>query len=647
MRVWRVLSLMLLAWLLLSLTLLPVQAQDKSLYWANYDVDLTVQPDGCFRVVETQELVFTAGTFRFGVRSIPTANTSSIDQVQVSELGGQAYSRSSSGDPYTFDVNQAGGDLNIRYNFPPTNDASRTIVIEYTVCGGLLYYPAGDQLVWKAVPSNDSFPIQNASVTVHLPDGATIANYDATGPSGTATLIDNNQGVRFVADEPIRPGSSDFAVRVQWPHGIVAGQPAAWQTTMDRQDQVEPIANLGVLALTIFVLVGSSLLLYLLWYSKGRDAPVKLPAEWIPEPPSDLPAGMVGTLIDEKADNKDVIATLVDLARRGVLAIQEESKPGLFGIGSTQEFTYHLENADLPMRPYEKLLVDKLFDGEQSKKLSELRDKFYVYMGQVQKGIYQAVVDEGYFPSSPERVRTTYAGLGVAALLLAFVVGCLSMLFLTEWSAFALCLPVAFVAPAVGLIVLARHMPRKSPSGAEEAAKWLAFKRYMENIEQYSKVEEVQQIFDRFLPYAVAFGLERSWIAKFAQANTPPPPWYYPGSYMGPRPRGWGWWGVGSALGPSGGPSPRPEGGGTGGSVPSMSDASRGMGAGLSGMSAGLGGMLTAATGALTSRPASVAGSGSWSSSGGSWSGGGGFSGGGWSGGGGFSGGGGGGSSFG
>jgi hypothetical protein len=182
-------------------------------------------------------LVFTAGTFRFGVRSIPTANTSSIDQVQVSELGGQAYSRSSSGDPYTFDVNQAGGDLNIRYNFPPTNDASRTIVIEYTVCGGLLYYPAGDQLVWKAVPSNDSFPIQNASVTVHLPDGATIANYDATGPSGTATLIDNNQGVRFVADEPIRPGSSDFAVRVQWPHGIVAGQPAAWQTTMDRQDQ--------------------------------------------------------------------------------------------------------------------------------------------------------------------------------------------------------------------------------------------------------------------------------------------------------------------------------------------------------------------------------------------------------------------------
>ncbi len=415
MRAKRVLGLiLLLAWLLASLMAQPIYAQDKSLYWGNYDVAITVQPDGCFRVVETQELVFTVGTFRFGVRTIPTESTSSIDAVQVSELGGQAYTRSSSGDPYTFDVSQVDGNLNVRYNFPPTSDASRTIVIEYTVCGGLLYYPAGDQLVWQAVPSNDSFPIQKASVTVHLPDGAAITNYDATGPQGTANLIDNSQGVRFVADEPIRPGSNNFAVRVQWPSGIVAGQPADWQVAMDRQDQIEPVANLGVLALTIFVLVGGSLLLYLLWYNKGRDAPVKLPAEWIPEPPGDLPAGMVGALIDERADSKDVIATLVDLARRGVLAIQEESKPGLFGIGSTQEYTYHLENAGLPMRPYEKLLVDKLFDGEQSKQLSELRDKFYATMGQVQKDLYQALVDDGYFPRSPERVRTQYAGLGVA-----------------------------------------------------------------------------------------------------------------------------------------------------------------------------------------------------------------------------------------
>jgi hypothetical protein len=162
----------------------------------------------------------------------------------------------------------------------------------------------------------------------------------------------------------------------------------------------------------------------------------------------------------------------------------------------------------------------------------------------------------------------------------------------------------------------------------------------MENIEKYSKVDEVQEIFDRFLPYAIAFGLEQSWIRKFSQVETPPPPWYYPGPYLGPRPRGYIWWGTGS-MGGAGGPSAPME----GGKPPTLSDLSRSGGAGLAGMSAGLGSMLSSSAGALTSRPAPQMGTGSWGGS--SWSGGGGFSGGGWSGGGGFSGGGGGGSSFG
>ena len=637
----RMVSVLFLVVLLCAVLPSAALAQDKTLYWETYDVDITVQPDGCFRVVETQQLVFTSGTFRFGIRHIPTDNLSSISDIAVGEAGGVLYKDSASGDPFTFSTSEGAGELNIRYNFPPTTDDDRTIVIEYTVCGGLLYYPDGDQLVWKAVPSNDVFPIQNASVTVHLPDGATVDNYDATGPLGTATLIDNNRGVRFVASEPIRPGSQDFAVRVQWPHGLVAGEPADWQVAMDRQDQITPVANVGGLALTVFVLVAGLLALYLLWYSKGRDAPAKLPAEWIPEPPSDLPAGMVGTLVDERADNKDVIATLVDLARRGVLAIQEETKPGAFGIGESREFVYHLEDTTLPMRPYEKLLVDKFFGDDTEKRLSDLRDKFYSNMGQIKQGLYQAVVDENLFPKSPESTRTRYAVLGVLALGLAFILGCVLLMALINLSDFALCLPIALAVPAIGLIILARYMPRKSPAGAEEAAKWLAFKRYMEDIEKYTKVDEVKEIFDRYLPYAIAFGLENSWIQAFSRVDTAMPPWYFPGPYTGPRPRRYIWWGMGPMTGGMGGPSMPSE----GGKPPTLSEMSRGAGASLTGMSAGMGAMLSSSAGALTSRPAPQPGSGSWGGS--SWSGGGGFSGGGWSGGGGFGGGGGGGSSFG
>jgi uncharacterized membrane protein YgcG len=644
MRRSRVLGFLIVV-LLLNLLAFGAAAQEKSLYWESYDVDITVLPNGDFRVSETQHLVFTSGTFQFGIRHIPTEFVSAISDVSVSEADGVIYQQSESGEPYTFRTYQSGDEFNIRYNFPPTADSDRVLVIEYTVSGGLLYYEGGDQLVWRAVPADPNIPIQNASVTVHLPPGALVTNYDATGPQGTATLIDDDQGVYFETTEPMR-GGPDFAVRVQWPSGIVAGQPSAWQEEIDRADRIEPLADLGAMVLSLFFLAAGPLALYLLWYSKGRDAPVKLPAEWIPEPPSKLPSGMVGTLIDEQAETKDVLATLIDLARRGVLSIQEIKSEGFLGIGEKRDFIYRLEDQSLPMRAYEKLLVNKLFDDAEEKKLSELKDRFHQHIKSVQKGLYEATVEEGYFPTSPERIRTTYGILGVVGLVLAMVVGCFALITLGQYTGLAICVPVALAVPAIGLVILARFMPRKSEKGAEEAAKWLAFKRYMENIEKYTKVEEVKEIFDRYLPYAIAFGLEDSWIRKFAQVDTVPPPWYYPGPYYGPRPRRYIWWTPVPGGGrPPGQASPVPEGGDF--SPPSMSDMSRGMGTSLASMSAGLGAMLTTASSTLTSRPAPQAGRGSWSAGGGSWSGGGGFSGGGWSGGGGFGGGGGGGSSFG
>ncbi len=634
-------TLLLVFTVLVSLLAPIAQAQEKRLYWENYDVDITVLPSGDFRVVEKQELVFTSGTFTFGVRHIPTQYVEGIFDVQVSEAGGMVYRQSNSDAPFTFSTYQSGDEFNIRYNFPPTSDSSRTMVLEYTVRGGLLYYPAGDQLVWRAVPANPTVPIQHASVTVHLPEGATVTNYDATGPRGTASLIDGGNGVRFETTEPMR-GGPDFAVRVQWPSGYVAGQPSAWQQEMDFKDKWTPVINLATLGLAIFLLVLGPLGLYLLWYQKGRDAPVKLPAEWIAEPPSDLPPGMVGTLIDEQADMKDIIATLVDLARRGVLAIEEEKSPGLFGIGEKRDFIYHLEDAGLPMRAYERTLVKKLFGDDKTKRLSDLKEKFYTHVDTLKKGLYEATVKEGLFESDPEHVRTRYGALAILGLIVSAILGCAALALLGSLTPFAICIPVAIAVSAVGLVVLARYMPRKSPKGAEEAAKWLAFKRYMQNIEKYTQVAEAKEIFDKYLPYAIAFGLEDSWIQTFARVNTPPPPWYYPGPYTGPRPRDT-WWGPVTMGGGSTGGMPTME----GGKPPTLGDLSRGMGAGLAGMSAGLGAMLTAAAATMVSRPAAQQGGGIWSSGGGSWSGGGGFSGGGWSGGGGFSGGGGGGSSFG
>ncbi len=237
-----------------------------------------------------------------------------------------------------------------------------------------------------------------------------------------------------------------------------------------------------------------------------------------------------------------------------------------------------------------------------------------------------------------------WAIIGVLTLVVVAVVGlCRTDRLLGAFTPFAICVPVGLAVPAIGLLILARYMPRKTPKGAEEAAKWLAFKRYMENIEQYTKVEEAQEIFDRYLPYAIAFGLEKSWISEVRQGR------YCAAALVlsGPLP------------GATAAPLHLVDGRGLragrrrharpaeGGSMapPSMSDMSRGMGTSLAGMSAGLGAMLVVVCQHADQPAGAAGGSGSWGGS--SWSGGGGFGGGGWSGGGGFGGGGGGGSSFG
>ncbi|MDH7487407.1 MAG: DUF2207 domain-containing protein [Anaerolineae bacterium] len=613
-------------------------AQGKTLYWQRLDVEITVNEDGTFRVEETQEIVFTSGTFTFGYRDIDMRWLESISDVEVRE-GGRMYQPSGSGAPYTFSTSREGGDFRIRWNFPETGDSTHIYTLAYTVHGGLRYYESGDQIWWKAVFPDRSFPVNSSQVTVHLPAGAEVQQFESYFSPATAQQLDARTVV-FTADGRIGPGE-ELEVRVQFTHGVVAGAPAAWQKQADEEAAelerraeyeatTQPMVNLAVGALSLFFLIMGPVGLYALWYTKGRDVPVKLVADYLPEPPSDLPPSVAGTLLDEEADMEDILAGMVDLARRGVMEMEEVEEPGFLGIGSRQDFIYRLKERPADLRPYEKTLLDNIFGKRQERKLSDLKEKFYTAIPELKKQLYQEVVDLGFFRRSPERVRATYAGLGIGLLVVVAVAGVCGATAFSQYTPYAFCLPVSLGVSALGLILIARFMPRKTQAGSEAAARWNAFKRYLRDIEKYTNLEEAKDIFERYLPYAIAFGLDKEFINKFARVEAPAPQWYRPvgGPVFIP--------GSGQQRPIMGVPSPATEGGrigraapspGEGRPAPSLSEASRGLGTSLASMSAGLGSMLSSASRTLGSRPAP--------SGGGGWSGGGGFGGGGGGGGGG------------
>jgi hypothetical protein len=582
MRKLRLFVLALIATLLLAPTF-QARAQSKTLVWDRYDVSFTIQPNGDLRVVEHQQITFTSGTFTHGYRVIPLDKTNGISDVSISEPGGQTYQQVGySGTPNTFTAEQSGGNLEIYWYFPQLSDTTRSYDIAYTVHGGVRIYDTGDKLQWFAIDNQRDFPIKEASATVFLPPGAKFMTIDSSGVSTQWRQSPDGMSVTFVADNGMS-ASDQMEIGVEFTHGIIPANPPAWQANVDQAESydrtIRPALNLIVGLLAVLLALGGPLGVYLLWYARGRDPKIPDIPEYITEPPDDLPPGILGTLIDERADMQDVVASIVDLARRGYLTIQESEAQGFLGLAST-EFVFHKTKDDYSeLNDYEREIMRGIFIGNRTERdLSDLKNKFYTRLPDIQKDLYKQLVSHGFFKASPDRTRKTWIGIGIGVLVIAFVSGFV-LIPLATFAGALTCLPLALGVSGVAALVAGNFMPAKTRAGAEATERWKAFKTFLARIDQLKDIKESSDLFEKYLPYAIAFGMNQSWVHKFSTlTNTPAPIWYIP-------------YGRPMAMGGEGRP------GGLASTMPGMSGSGSG---GLQGMSDNLSGGLQSMSDGLT-----------------------------------------------
>ena len=111
----------------------PLYAQEKTLEWERFDVDIVVNVDGTMDVSEHQTIRFTEGTFTFGYRDLPVNNFGHIDNWVITDASGNVYAPTGWGkDPYTFTVDDSGSRYVINWYFPPIADAAETYTLSYT-----------------------------------------------------------------------------------------------------------------------------------------------------------------------------------------------------------------------------------------------------------------------------------------------------------------------------------------------------------------------------------------------------------------------------------------------------------------------------------------------------------------------------------
>ena len=165
------------------------------------------------------------------------------------------------------------------------------------------------------------------------------------------------------------------------------------------------------------------------WWTRGRDPEVGPAAEFIPDPPDNLPPGVIGALLDEQVDQRDIVATLVDLGQRGVLRIDRTEGDGIFGRGG--DFTLTALQDEPKAALFERELLEALFgskvkSGEQVS-LSEVKGRFAAAQPQIQRHLYDELVERGYFTTSPERTRGRWKSIGMFALIVAIIGGCMAI----------------------------------------------------------------------------------------------------------------------------------------------------------------------------------------------------------------------------
>ena len=427
-------------------------------------------------------------------------------------------------------------------------------VVSYTVDGWVNPANAqhsGDELNWNVIGSGWTVPLSRLSLTLTGPAPA----HDAVcfaGPTGSTTPCTSvavaGTGAHF-AQDALAVGDQWTAV-TGWPGGTFRTAPILGP----RFSATAPLNPAGVGGgAAAVVLLGGVGLAAVRVRRVGRDqeylglTPGLRPADGQGglvgprrraavsvqfAPPDGTRPGEIGTLVDEQADPVDVTATLVDLAVRGYLRIEEvpRSNPGK----KPKDWTLvRLKASDGELLEFEGTLLDRLFAGRETVTLSELKTTFASSMAAVQTGLYRHVTERGWFRANPRTVRAGWRAAGIALVVVGGAVTAIVLKAQVQARGVAL---IGVAVAVVGLVVaaLAKAAPARTPDGTAVLAQTLGFRRYLATAEANQlRFEEGQDIFSRYLPYAIVFGLADRWARVFAEVAASGRAVAQPGWYVG------------------------------------------------------------------------------------------------------------------
>jgi uncharacterized membrane protein YgcG len=533
--------------------------------------DVTVRKDGDLDVAETIRIRSMGDVFRHGLlREFPTRYEKNGRTVRVG-FDVASVERDGHKEPYSSGSMDNGVQLKIGDADRLLTPGEHSYTIRYRTTHQLGFFGDYDELYWNATGTGWRVPIDMAEARVRLPAAAAFGQRAVyTGSEGStehdAAVAEERPGdILFRTTAPL--GSYEgLTVAVAWPKGVVDAPrpPTAAQQWLAEKGPLAA-AGLALLALCGFY--------FHAWRKAGRGP---LPGTVVPlfSPPEGMSAAALRYVRRMGYDNRAFAAAIVDSGVHGKLRLVEE-KGGFFSRGKTR-IDKTADGAD--MAPPERAMLRKLFSSGDSIKMdNEKHTVFSLAQAALREGLQDAYLDTTFhlnkgwawagvvlmlgamlFVAAVSTLTDPYApggawmapALGMALLGAALVVGTRSRLAAPGGNWFLLVIALglgvggavmlsnslifavdsaelravlAMLAPLLALpLVLSafRWMAAPTKEGRKLMDEIAGFEKYLsvteeDRLETLHPPEKTPELFERYLPHAIALGVENRWASRF------------------------------------------------------------------------------------------------------------------------------------
>lgn len=483
-----------------------------------YDVDIVIAPNGQADITETITYDFASpghGIFR----SLPQRYVSGLlnDNIDVELIS------VTDADGYPWEVatvapkefGEPGGNIVWRIGNPGVEvDDKQTYVLRYTIDDVMLFFDDYTELYWNAIGTYWTVDIAPSTITVHVPPGSLSQQYEPLCYTGA--YASTAQDCYITWDEQTvtvsvqkLPAYHGATIDIAFTPGAIT-EPTAAEQWLDLAMDNWSLGLLPGIALLLFILVLAD-----------RPAKSRRPLIPIYEAPHGMLPHTAEFMLLGRNSAKSFAATIIELARTGFIhLIYDENKKAVTKLKRI--------NSGTPTNDaVATTLLQSVFGTKTEIVLKSTTVNQTYFFGQFKKQNVEWARTQGWL----DRRREVFHNLGVgSATLLGIASGFMIVQgfdrYLYHWGWTG----IGTVICIVGYAIAQRKYRALSSAGADvanevEGFKWFLRVTEQERLKFTSAPKLTPQLFEKFLPYAIAFGVEDQWIEQFKSILVDPPTW--------------------------------------------------------------------------------------------------------------------------